>query len=85
MRRVLIHTYIQAILFVLTLHTYRSGSKTKGATAKCATCEGRGVRFIVKQLGPGMIQQMQAVCSDCGGKGRFKAHLFVFFCSIVTA
>jgi len=46
-----------------------SGSKTKGASAKCATCEGRGVRFIVKQLGPGMIQQMQAVCSDCSGKG----------------
>jgi len=46
-----------------------SGSKTKGASSKCATCEGRGVRFIVKQLGPGMIQQMQAVCSDCQGKG----------------
>jgi DnaJ family protein A protein 2 len=46
-----------------------SGSKKKGATAKCATCDGRGVRFIVKQLGPGMIQQMQAVCSDCSGKG----------------
>jgi len=46
-----------------------SGAKTKGASAKCGTCEGRGIRFIVKQLGPGMIQQMQAVCSDCGGKG----------------
>lgn len=23
----------------------------------------------MKQLGPGMIQQMQTVCNDCGGKG----------------
>jgi DnaJ family protein A protein 2 len=39
------------------------------ASGKCKTCEGRGIRLIVKQLGPGMIQQMQTVCSDCGGKG----------------
>merc|ERR1719158_39012 len=37
--------------------------------AKCATCKGRGVRVIIRQLGPGMIQQMQAQCEDCKGEG----------------
>eukprot|EP01119_Soliformovum_irregulare_P002862 TRINITY_DN1311_c0_g1_i1.p1 TRINITY_DN1311_c0_g1~~TRINITY_DN1311_c0_g1_i1.p1 ORF type:complete len:412 (+),score=144.13 TRINITY_DN1311_c0_g1_i1:46-1281(+) len=46
-----------------------SGGKEGVASAKCKTCDGRGVRIIMKQLGPGMIQQMQTVCSDCQGKG----------------
>lgn len=46
-----------------------SGTKPGGASGKCKTCDGRGIRLIVKQLGPGMIQQMQTVCSDCQGKG----------------
>lgn len=45
------------------------GSKKDGATQRCGTCDGRGIRLIVKQLGPGMIQQMQTVCNDCQGKG----------------
>jgi len=46
-----------------------TGSKKAGGNVRCTTCEGRGVRFIVKQIGPGMIQQMQTVCQDCSGKG----------------
>jgi len=46
-----------------------SGATKQGAAQKCSTCDGRGIRIMVKQLGPGMIQQMQAVCQDCGGKG----------------
>jgi DnaJ family protein A protein 2 len=46
-----------------------SGTKSGASTGKCKTCEGRGIRLIIKQLGPGMIQQMQTVCNDCGGKG----------------
>jgi len=46
-----------------------SGTKSGAAVGKCKTCEGRGIRLIIKQLGPGMIQQMQTVCPDCGGKG----------------
>jgi DnaJ family protein A protein 2 len=47
----------------------RNGTKGSSAPAKCKTCEGRGIRLVVRQLGPGMIQQMQTVCSDCKGKG----------------
>jgi len=46
-----------------------AGAKKAGANQRCATCDGRGIRLVVKQLGPGMIQQMQTYCQDCGGKG----------------
>lgn len=36
---------------------------------KCGDCKGRGVRVIIRQLGPGMIQQMQAACDACEGQG----------------
>lgn len=36
---------------------------------KCRDCRGQGVRIIMRQLGPGMIQQMQAACDACSGKG----------------
>mmetsp|Transcript_137 Transcript_137/g.466 ORF Transcript_137/g.466 Transcript_137/m.466 type:complete len:425 (+) Transcript_137:62-1336(+) len=45
------------------------GSKSEGATQQCGGCNGRGVRIIRHQIGPGMVQQMQSVCNDCGGKG----------------
>jgi len=40
-----------------------------GAVQTCNGCHGNGVKVIVRQLGPGMIQQMQTVCPDCSGKG----------------
>jgi len=45
-----------------------SGCKAGVDAGKCKTCDGRGIRIIIKQMGP-MIQQMQTVCQDCGGKG----------------
>jgi len=46
-----------------------SGAREGISAGKCATCDGSGVKIIVKQFGPGMIQQMRTVCNDCGGKG----------------
>jgi len=46
-----------------------SGMKAGAASAQCRVCNGRGIRIIMRQLGPGMIQQMQAQCDECGGKG----------------
>lgn len=40
-----------------------------GATKSCSSCSGRGYKMQYRQLGPGMVQQMQAVCGDCGGEG----------------
>lgn len=47
----------------------RAGGKV-GAMQKCRTCNGRGVKITMRQLGPGMVQQMQSVCPDCHGEGR---------------
>jgi len=36
----------------------------------CGGCKGRGVRILIRQLGPGMIQQMKQACDDCNGTGQ---------------
>jgi len=40
------------------------------AVQACKSCRGQGVKVMVRQLGPGMIQQMQVQCSECNGEGR---------------
>jgi len=40
-----------------------------GAVEKCSTCRGTGVQVRVQQLGPGFIQQVQSMCSECEGQG----------------
>lgn len=52
----------------LGVHECRQGGKT-GAVQKCTTCRGRGMRIMIRQLAPGMVQQMQSVCTDCNGEG----------------
>ncbi|KAF9293179.1 hypothetical protein BGZ74_011826 [Mortierella antarctica] len=39
------------------------------AVKKCGTCDGRGVKLVVRQVGPGMMQQMQVTCPSCDGEG----------------
>jgi len=47
-----------------------SGAKKDAAgPKKCDSCDGRGIKLVVKQIGPGMIQQMQTYCPACKGKG----------------
>ena len=35
----------------------------------CRECRGQGVKVVVRQIGPGMLQQMQVHCDQCEGKG----------------
>lgn len=42
----------------------------EGAEKTCETCQGRGMRVQLRQIGPGMVQQMQSVCPDCRGQGK---------------
>lgn len=44
------------------------GSKS-GASGRCYGCQGSGMKVSTRQIGPGMIQQMQHVCPDCRGSG----------------
>ncbi|MBN3274296.1 DNJA4 protein, partial [Polyodon spathula] len=41
----------------------------KGTLEKCCDCKGQGVKIQVKQIGPGMIQQIQSMCEECQGQG----------------
>jgi DnaJ family protein A protein 2 len=50
-----------------------SGSKRPGIEATCKVCNGRGIRVIVRQLGPGMMQRMEAPCGECQGRGEIIA------------
>ncbi|KAI3984609.1 hypothetical protein MKX01_040486 [Papaver californicum] len=44
------------------------GSKS-GASSRCAGCQGSGMKISTRQIGPGMIQQMQHICPECRGSG----------------
>jgi len=46
-----------------------SGSKNPDANTTCQSCEGNGVKLVIRQIAPGMIQQMQMKCPDCDGSG----------------
>ncbi|OAF70049.1 hypothetical protein A3Q56_02186 [Intoshia linei] len=40
-----------------------------GANVSCGFCKGQGVQIKIHQMMPGMVQQVQTVCSHCKGKG----------------
>jgi DnaJ-class molecular chaperone len=41
----------------------------------CATCRGKGVYIQLKQIGPGMVQQVHTTCAACKGKGTKIHHI----------
>ncbi|CAL1703821.1 unnamed protein product [Somion occarium] len=45
----------------------------EGAVRTCNSCQGRGVRVTLRQMGP-MIQQMQQPCDECSGTGEIINH-----------
>lgn len=47
------------------------GCEGKGGSkvVPCRECRGQGVKTVMRQLGPGMIQQMQVPCTGCKGQG----------------
>lgn len=52
-----------------TIQCDKCAGKGGSCIVKCSDCKGKGVKVIVRQLGPGMIQQMQAQCDRCHGTG----------------
>ena len=40
-----------------------------GESKECEKCHGQGAVMEVRQLGPGMITQMQRTCNQCDGQG----------------
>ncbi|XP_020618047.1 dnaJ homolog subfamily A member 1-like [Orbicella faveolata] len=45
----------------------RGGKKDSVVT--CNTCHGSGMYIRINQIAPGMVQQIQTQCRDCGGNG----------------
>lgn len=46
------------------------GCKSKSDISSCAPCGGRGFLMEIRQLGIGMMQQMQKPCHHCRGEGK---------------
>jgi DnaJ homolog subfamily A member 2 len=42
----------------------------EGAEKACTDCNGRGIRVSLRQIGPGMVQQVQSSCPACSGNGK---------------
>ena len=55
--------WVRPVIYV----TGRGGKK--GAVEQCPNCRGTGMQVQIQQLGPGMIQQIQSMCSECRGQG----------------
>jgi len=45
-------------------------SDRRDAIQTCQTCRGQGMVIKTRQIGPGMMQQMQSVCHKCHGEGK---------------
>ena len=45
------------------------GGSDASAVQKCTSCKGRGMRTIMRQMGPGMYSQSTGPCDDCNGQG----------------
>lgn len=54
-------------MYILGVYIGRGGKR--GAVETCSTCRGTGIQIQIQQLGPGLIQQIQSMCSDCRGQG----------------
>lgn len=46
------------------------GVKAGGQERECRDCQGRGIRVQLRQIGPGMVQQMQTACGTCKQTGK---------------
>lgn len=59
----------------LTKSVICTGCKGAGGSnvKTCASCKGRGAKTVLRQLGPGMVQQMQMHCDVCDGEGEIMA------------
>ena len=42
----------------------------QGTPTECIACSGQGSKMEIRQVGPGMVTQMQRTCDECKGHGQ---------------
>lgn len=47
-----------------------TGAKDDHKPIICNDCNGKGIKFHRRQIGPGMVQQLQSHCTKCNGEGK---------------
>lgn len=47
------------------------GTNQENQKKPCRACNGQGIKMVVRQLGRGMVEQMQVECDKCEGSGDF--------------
>ena len=45
------------------------GGSDASAVQTCPHCKGRGMRTVMRQMGPGMYSQSTMPCDECNGTG----------------
>lgn len=45
------------------------GGTDASAVVTCTACKGRGMRTVMRQMGPGMYSQSTMPCDECNGQG----------------
>merc|ERR1712059_53045 len=45
------------------------GGGKEGSVQKCGNCRGSGIEIKLRQIGPGMVQQIQQPCKKCDRRG----------------
>ena len=48
-----------------------SGCKKGKSETICVQCRGQGFKTMLRQIGPGMVQQQQVQCNGCNGRGKY--------------
>ncbi|RWW49123.1 hypothetical protein BHE74_00044752 [Ensete ventricosum] len=66
---VLHEDYTKRVMLLGTDRRRKQKGSKSGASMKCSGCQGSGMKVTIRQLGPGMIQQMQHPCNECKGTG----------------
>ena len=48
-----------------------SGCKPNKSETICKACNGQGYKTMLRQIGPGMMQQLRQACPICNAKGKY--------------
>uniref|UniRef100_A0A8C9SZL4 DnaJ heat shock protein family (Hsp40) member A1 n=1 Tax=Scleropages formosus TaxID=113540 RepID=A0A8C9SZL4_SCLFO len=46
----------------------------RGAVETCPSCRGSGMQVRLRQIGPGLVQQISSICGGCQGQGQRISH-----------